>query len=49
MGNASAIHLDPLINIINKRIRALTTSEFSSPSEPPFQITNILNFDKLFF
>ena len=31
-GNASAIHLDPLIKIQKKRIRAITFSEFSAPS-----------------
>ena len=29
--------------------RAITFSEFSAPSEPLFQRTNILNFDKLVF
>ena len=43
-GNASAIHLDPLI-----KIRAITFSEFSAPSEPLFLRTNILNFDNLVF
>ena len=48
-GNASAIHLEPLIKIQKKSIRAITFSEFSAPSEPLFQRTNILNFDKLVF
>ena len=48
-GNASAIHLDPLIKFQNKSIRAITFSEFSAPSEPLFLRTNILNFDKLVF
>ena len=48
-GNASAIHLDPLIKIQKKSIRAITFSEFSAPSEPLFLRTNILNFDKLVF
>ena len=48
-GNASAIHLDPLIKIQKKNFRAITFSEFSAPSEPLFLRTNILNFDKLVF
>ena len=48
-GNASAIHLDPLIKIQKKSIRAITFSELSAPSEPLFLRTNILNFDKLVF
>ena len=32
-----------------KRIRAITFSEFSPPSEPLFQRINFLNFDKLVF
>ena len=48
-GNASAIHLDPLKKIQKKSIRAITFLEFSAPSEPLFQRSNILNFDKLVF
>ena len=48
-GNASAIHLDSLKKIQKKTIRAITFSEFSAPSEPLFQRSNILNFDKLVF
>ena len=48
-GNASVIHLEPLIKIQKKSIWAITFSEFSAPSEPLFQRTNILNFDKLVF
>ena len=48
-GNASAIHLEPLINIQKKSIRAVTFSEFSALSEPLLQRTNILNFDKKVF
>ena len=48
-GNASTIHLDPLKKIQKKSIRAITFSEFTAPSEPLFQRSNILNFDKLFF
>ena len=48
-GNASAIHLDPLIKIQKKSIRAITFSEFSAPSEPLSIRTNILNFDILVF
>ena len=48
-GNASSIHLDPLIKIQKKSIRVITFSEFSAPSEPLFIRTNILNFDKLVF
>ena len=48
-GNASAIHLEPLIKIQKKGIWAITFSDFSAPSEPLFQRTNILNFDKLVF
>ena len=47
--NASAIHLDLLIKIQKKSIRAITFSEFSAPSEPLFLRTNILNFDKVVF
>ena len=47
--NASAIHLDPLIKIQKKSIRAITFSEFLAHSEPLFLRTNILNFDKLVF
>ena len=48
-GNASAIHLEPLIKILKKCIRPITFSEFPAPSEPLVQRTNILNFDKLVF
>ena len=48
-GNASTIHLDPLKKIQKKSFRAITFSEFSAPSEPLFQRSNILNFDKLVF
>ena len=48
-GNASAKHLDPLINFFKKSVRAITVSELSAPSEPLFQRTNILNFHKLGF
>ena len=48
-GNASAIHLDPLIKIQKKSIQAITFSESSAPSEPLFLRTKILNFDKLVF
>ena len=48
-GNASTIHLDLLIKIQKKSIRAITFSEFSAPSEPLFLRTNILNIDKLGF
>ena len=47
-GNASAIHLDSLIKIQKKSIRAITFSEFSAPSKPLFLRTNI-SFDKLVF
>ena len=48
-GNASSIHLERLIKIQKKSIRAITFSEFSAPSEPLFPRTNILNFDNLVF
>ena len=48
-GNASAIHLDPLKKILKKSIRAIIFSEFWAPSEPLFQRSSILNFDKLVF
>ena len=48
-GNASAIHLDPLIKMQKKSIQAISFSEFLTPLEPYFQRTNILNFDKFFF
>ena len=37
------------IHFKKRSIRAITFSEFSAPSEPLFQRTNIQNFDKLVF
>ena len=48
-GNASVIHLDLLKKIFKKSIPAKTLSKFLTPSEPLFQRTDILNFDKLVF
>ena len=41
-GNASAIHLEPLIKILKKCIRAITFSEFSAPSKLTTIITAIV-------
>ena len=46
-GNASAVHLEPIIKIPNRAIRTITFSTYLSPSEPIFQSLNILNFGKL--
>ena len=48
-GNASAIHLDILIKNILKNIPAITFLKFLASSEPLFQRTYILNFDKLIY
>ena len=46
-GNASAVHLDPIIKIQKRVIRIITFSSYLSPSKPIFQSLNILNFRKL--
>ena len=46
-GNASAVHLDPIIKIQKRAIRTITFSSYLLPSEPIFQSLNILNFRKL--
>ena len=46
-GNASAVHLEPIIKIQKRAIRRITFSSYLSPSEPIFQSLNILNFRKL--
>ena len=46
-GNASAVHLEPIIKIQKRAIRTITFSSYLSPSEPIFQSLNILNFRKL--
>ena len=46
-GNASAVHLDPIIKIQKRAIRTITFSRYLSPSEPIFQSLNMLNFRKL--
>ena len=46
-GNASSIHLDPIIKIQKRAIRTITFSSYLSPSEPILQSFNILNFRKL--
>ena len=46
-GNASAVHLEPIIKIQKTAIRTITFSSYLSPSEPIFQSLNILNFRKL--
>ena len=45
-GYATAKHLDPFIQFQKKSTRAKTFSELSAPSDPLFQRTNILSFDK---
>ena len=45
-GNASAVHLEPIIKI-QRAIRTITFSSYLSPSEPIFQSLYILNFRKL--
>ena len=46
-GNASTVHLDPIIKIQNRAIRTITFSSYLSPSVPIFQSLNILIFRKL--
>ena len=46
-GNASAVHLEPIIKIQKRAIRTITFSSYLSPSEPIFQSLNILNLKKL--
>ena len=36
-GNASAVHLEPIIKIQKRAIRTITFSSYLSPSEPIFQ------------
>ena len=47
-GHASAIQLDPLKKF-KRKVFQQQLSEFSALSEPLFQRSNILNFDKLIF
>ena len=46
-GNASAVHLDPIIKIQKRAIRTITFCSYPSPSETIFQSLNMLNFRKL--
>ena len=46
-GNASAVHLEPIIKIRKKAIKTITFSSYLSPSEHIFQSLNILYFRKL--
>ena len=46
-GNASAVHLEPIIKIQKRAIRTITFSSYLSPSKPIFQSLDILNFRKL--
>ena len=46
-GNASAVHLEPIIKIQKRAIRTITFCSYLSPSEPIFQSLNVLNFRKL--
>ena len=46
-GNASSVHLDPIIKIQKRCVRIITYSDYLSSSEPIFQTLNILNFRKL--
>ena len=47
MGNTNDIHLDPLIKIQKKGIRAVTFSHHLDSTAPLFHNLNILNFKKL--
>ena len=46
-GNASAVHLEPIIKIQKRAIKTITFSSYLSPSEPIFQSLNIFIFRKL--
>ena len=46
-GNASVVHLEPIIKIQKRTIRTITFSSYLSPYEPIFQSLNILYFRKL--
>ena len=46
-GNASSVHLDPIIKIQKRCVRIITYFDYLSSSEPIFQTLNILNFRKL--
>ena len=46
-GNASAVHLDPIIKVQKRAIRTITFSSYLSPSEPIFQSLNILNLKNM--
>ena len=46
-GNASVVHLEPIIKIQKRAIRTITFSSYLSPSEPIFQSLDVLNFRKL--
>ena len=46
-GNTHAIHLNPIIKIQKKSIRAITFSHYLEPSQPLFNQLNILDLKKL--
>ena len=46
-GNTHAIHLNPIIKLQKKYIRAITFSHYLEPSQPLFNQLNILDFKKL--
>ena len=46
-GSAPLNHIDPLKKIQKKCVRTITFSEYLAPSEPIFQILNVLNFENL--
>ena len=46
-GNASVVHLDPIIKIQKRVIRTITFSSCLSSSEPIFQALNNINLRKL--
>ena len=47
MGLAPLNHIDPLNIFQEKCVRTITFSEYLAPSEPIFQILNVLNFENL--
>ena len=47
MGLAPLNHIDPLNIFQEKCVRTIIFSEYLAPSEPIFQILNVLNFENL--
>ena len=46
-GNTHAIHLNPIIKLQKKYIRATTFSHYLEPSQPPFNQLSIVDLKKL--